>query len=336
MVMKRCALISLLALGLALALPVLAPMLAPDFLRAAPVSPSPASVFAPARAAGPADGERAVSLLRDGQVRLLTLAEYLPGVLAGEMPASFEPEALRAQAAAGRTFALYRAGRTNPNHPEADLCDDPGCCQVWLSEEELRARWGDDYETNRAVIEAAVEDTDGRVLTYAGEPILSCFHSSSAGYTEGSAQLWGAALPYLVSVESPETAADVPNFVSTVEVSPEEFRERILGSYPRSEITDTIPPDWLGSRTLDTSGRVASLRVGGVSVPGTAMRSLFGLRSANFTVEWTGHSFLFTVSGYGHGAGMSQYGANVMARQGATWEEILAHYYPGAVLTAAA
>ena len=132
----------------------------------------------------------------------------------------------------------------------------------------------------------------------------------------------------------PETADDVPNFISTVEVAPEDFRETILSEYPGCAITETLPPDWLGARTLDTGGRVASIRVGGTPISGTKMRSLFSLRSASFTLEWTGRSFLFTVTGYGHGAGMSQYGANVMAREGSTWREILSHYYPGTELSA--
>ena len=333
--MKRCFLLSALALILALALPLLLPMAAPDSIRERLFPPSPAPVFRPQEEAVPGtpDGRTRVSLLAGDEVRLLTMEEYLPGVLAGEMPVSFQPEALRAQAVAARTFAAYHAGHAAPRHPEAEVCSDSGCCQVWLGEAELRDRWGADYEANMGRIRSAVESTDGQILTYGGEPILSCFHASSAGATENSAVLWGRALPYLVSVDSPETASDVPGFVSTVEVWPEEFREVILSAYPDAGLTDTIPPDWLGSRTLDTSGRVAAIRVGGQAVPGTAMRSLFSLRSAHFTLEWTGHSFLFTVTGSGHGAGMSQYGANVMAREGADFAAILAHYYPGTELS---
>ena len=331
--MKRCILVSLLSLAFALLLP-------PALLRLLPArSAAPAAeTLAPAESGDDlvrpgADESVTVSFLYDGKVRRLTLAEYLPGVLAGEMPAGFEPEALRAQATAARTFALFRERRGSPAHPGAAVCGDPACCQVWVDEETLRERWGEDYELCHARILAAVADTDGAYLTYEGEPILACFHSSSAGQTENSAAVWGAALPYLVSVASPETAGDVPDFVSTAEISPEDFRETILAEYPGCSIRESLPPDWLGARTLDTGGRVASVRVGDVSVSGTKMRSLFGLRSACFTLEWTGHSFLFTVAGSGHGAGMSQYGANVMAREGKTWREILAHYYPGTVLS---
>ncbi len=330
--MKRCILVSLLSLAFALLLPLALFRLAPARTSApAPETAAPAEeaeeAFRPR-----ADESTTITFLRDGQVRRVTLVEYLPGVLAGEMPAGFEPDALRAQATAARTFALFRELRGSPAHPGAAVCGDPACCQVWADEASLRERWGEDYELYHQRILAAVADTDGAYLTFGGEPILACFHSSSPGQTENSAAVWGAALPYLVSVDSPETAGDVPNFVSTLEVAPEDFREVILSEYPSCSITQTLPPDWLGTRTLDTGGRVASVRVGNVTVSGTRMRSLFGLRSACFTLEWTGRSFLFTVTGYGHGAGMSQYGANVMARDGSSWQEILAHYYPGTEL----
>lgn len=160
----------------------------------------------------------------------MTLAEYLPGVLAGEMPAAFEEEALRAQAVAARTFVLYHQVLGCAAHPEAAVCDDPSCCQVFLEEPALREKWGDGYDTYWARIQEAVTATDGEYLTYEGEPILACFHSSSAGRTENSGVLWGTSLPYLVSVDSPETAEDVPNYISTLEVSPEDFRDTILAA----------------------------------------------------------------------------------------------------------
>ena len=342
--MKRCILVSLLLLAFALLLPLAAPRIAPVRIPAIParaVTPTPGEAGDPPGAESGAEVLRpradesvTVSFFHDGQVRQITLADYLPGVLAGEMPAAFEEDALRAQAVAARTFAAFHKLRGAPAHPGADVCDDPACCQVWIGEEELRDRWGENYDLYQRRILSAVAATDGEYLTFEGEPILACFHSSSPGQTEASAALWGTPLPYLVSVDSPETADDVPNFISTVEVAPEDFRETILSEYPGCAITETLPPDWLGARTLDTGGRVASIRVGGTPISGTKMRSLFSLRSASFTLEWTGRSFLFTVTGYGHGAGMSQYGANVMAREGSTWREILSHYCPGTELSA--
>lgn len=271
---------------------------------------------------------RTVSLLLDGETLTMPLEEYLPGVVAGEMPASFHPQALRAQAVASRTFALRRREVPAARHPEADVCADSGCCQVWLSEERRRELWGEDFDRYEAAVRSAVEDTAGVILTCGGEPILACFHASSPGRTESSGAVWGTALPYLVSVDTPEGAGDVPDFVTTVDVSAEELREGILSIAPMAAFAGD-PSEWVGERVLDTGGRVSVIRIGGAPVPGAAVRETFSLRSACFTLCWTGGGFLFTVEGSGHGAGMSQYGANVMAKGGASWQEILAHYYPG-------
>lgn len=354
--MKSCALMSVLSLLVSLLLPVTVPHAAAEpfvgsasagilhtagtaSADAAPANAAP-DTDAPEAAASAADGSArygsdaltTVLVLRGGTAEAFSLSEYLPGVVAGEMPASFEPDALRAQAVAARSYALAHIEAPPAAHPQYALCDEPGCCEVYLTEEERRERWGAQYALWEERIEEAVRDTDGVYLVYDGEPITACFHASSAGYTETGAAVWGNSVPYLVSVSSPETADDVPNFVTTAEFSPEEFRERILAAFPEAGLS-ALPPDWLGERTVDPSGRVSSVRIGSAVIPGTEMRSLFSLRSANFTLVWTGRSFLFTVAGSGHGAGMSQYGANVMAKQGAAWQDILTHYYPGASLT---
>lgn len=332
--MKVSVLMSVVSLLFSLLLPVSVQHTADAVGGAAAASPSvlsDASAEDAAVSAG-SDALTGITLLHDGETETLTLAEYLTGVVAGEMPASFEPDALRAQAVAARSYALARQSAPPATHPQCALCTDPACCEVFLTAEERRERWGSRYELWEGKIEEAVRSTDGVYLVYDGEPITACFHASSAGFTESSAAVWGGDVPYLVSVSSPETAADVPNFVTTAEFSPQDFREIVLAAYPDAELS-ALPPDWIGERTVDPSGRTASVRVGGISVSGTEMRSLFSLRSANFTLVWTGHSFLFTVAGSGHGAGMSQYGANVMAKNGASWQEILLHYYPGAAVT---
>lgn len=333
--MKRCVLMSVLSLLFSLLLPVSVQHAVGASIGEAPPEASPAASAAPESAAAVSSGLDAltgVTLLRGGAVETLSMAEYLPGVVAGEMPASFDPDALRAQAVAARSYALARMLTPPAAHPQCALCDSPGCCEVYLTAEARRERWGEQYDLWETQIEEAVRETDGVYLVYDGEPVAACFHASSAGYTESGAAVWGGDVPYLVSVSSPETAADVPNFVTTAEFSPESFREIFLAAYPEADLS-AQPPEWIGERTVDPSGRVSSVRVGDVSVPGTKMRSIFSLRSANFTLAWTGRSFLFTVSGSGHGAGMSQYGANVMAKNGSTWREILAHYYPGTSLT---
>lgn len=329
--MKRCILLSIVCFLYAVLLPA---ALFQDARRQAPPESAPAPGSGAERAAAtPArtDGDISFSFLDNGTVRTVTMAEYLPGVVAGEMPAAFDMQALRSQAVAARTYTLYQLAQGRPAHPTAAVCDDPGCCQQWLEEPALREKWGVDFDYYMDRIRTAVESTDGQHLRYADAPILACFHSSSPGMTQSSQRLWGQALPYLVSVSSPETEDTVPNLVSTVEVSPEEFRALAEEALPEAVFSD-LPSDWLGERILDESGRVASLRIGSEAVPGTAVRDIYGLRSACFEAEWTGRSFLFTVSGYGHGAGMSQYGANVMAKNGSDYTEILAHYYPGTEL----
>ena len=279
------------------------------------------------------DSELSFSVLTDGSIETVTMSDWLPGVVAGEMPASFEQEALKAQAVAARTYIMYSMGREKSAHPEADVCDDPGCCKAHASDETLRQNWGESYESNWAKILEAVRSTDGEYMSYGGEVIQAVFHSSSAGRTEDSAAIWQAQ-PYLVSVDSPETAEDVPNYVSSLSVSPEDFKSTVQTLHPEAQL-EGDPAYWLGAAVHDAAGRVESVDIGGAQVPGTELRTLFELRSTAFALDYTPDGFLFTVTGYGHGVGMSQYGANVMAEDGADYEEILTHYYPGAELTRA-
>ena len=324
--MKRCLLLSLCCVLVATTLPLLL-VDRPPVAAEVPVLPSPS-----ARPLLTADESVVFDVLqKDGSVVPVSMAEFLPGVLSGEMPAAFHEAALRAQAVAGRTYILSRLDSEKAAHPQADVCTDPGCCQAWDSEERMREKWGADFERYYGKIRAAVRDTDGACLFWEGEPILACFHSSSAAVTENSAAVWSGALPYLVSVTSPETAQDVPNYITTVELSCEAFREKIWSEYPGADLSGE-PAGWLGEVRREQSGRVESVIIGGIRAEAETLRSLFSLRSAAFTAEYTGAGFRFTVTGYGHGVGMSQYGANVMAARGSTWQEILQHYYPGAEL----
>ncbi len=263
------------------------------------------------------DGTTPLTVLTAAGPREMTMAEYLPGAVAAEMPAGFSPEALKAQAVAVRTFAL--ACR---RHDGADVCADSGCCVAWLDEAALRERWGGGFEANMAAVAQAVAATDGEYLAYGGQAIQAAFHSCSAGRTEDSGALWSP-LPYLISVESPETAADVPGLVTTVSLTADELAAA-LDLDPAGD-----PAGWVEALVPDGAGRVETAALCGKTFSGAAMRSLLGLRSTAFTVDWDGERFLFTVSGYGHGVGMSQYGANVYAAQGLSYRDILAHYYPG-------
>ena len=267
------------------------------------------------------DRGTALTVLTEGGAAAMTMADWLPGALAAEMPASFETEALKAQAVALRTFAL-----AGPRHENADVCADAGCCAAWLDEPALRQRWGDDFDQNMQRVQGAVRATDGQVLTYEGSPIQAAFHASSAGVTEASAAIWYPT-PYLVSVPTPESTETVPGLVSDARFAPEELAAA-LDLDPAGD-----PAGWLGAVRLDEAGRVAGVDICGRSFTGKELRSRLGLRSTAFTVDWDGTGFVFTVSGYGHGVGMSQYGAQLYAAEGMGYADILAHYYPGTVLS---
>lgn len=291
-----------------------------------PPETSPSPAIEPA-AEKPAP-EEIVLLLEDGTEQKMGMDEYVLGVLAAEMPAAFEPEALKAQAVAARTYAMYCADGNK--HGSAQVCGDFGCCQAWISQDKQRENWGADYDKNRLKLQTAVSQTGGEYLVYEGAPVFAAFHSSSAGKTEDCGAVWNPR-PYLVSVESPETADDVPNYISRLDCAPLDFRDTILSVCPDADFSGD-EADWIGEISRDDSGRVESAELGGMTIKGTELRSLFSLRSTAFTLEYTGGRFIFTVTGFGHGVGMSQYGANVMAKNGSGYAEILAHYYPGAAL----
>ena len=279
------------------------------------------------------DGEIWLRVLFGEEIATLPMERYLIGVVAAEMPASFEPEALKAQAVAARTNALYNMYvKPKPRHPDAHVCADFACCTAYSSSERLIEIWGADYVKNALRIISAITETSGEYISYEGEPILAVFHSSSAGKTETSGNVWVSDLPYLQSVDSPETAEHVPDFVSTVNVPRDVFVETVLEGFPDAAF-EGGEGFWVTDVTYTESGRVDELTVGGVAIRGTALRAMFKLRSTYVSFEWSGDEIVFTATGYGHGVGMSQYGANVMAAGGNNYEEILGAYYPGAALS---
>ena len=268
--------------------------------------------------------------LPDGTVTEMSMADYLWRVVAAEMPASFEPEALKAQAVAARTYAAAKMEAGEANHPDADMCTDISCCQAYITPQEAASNWGESASSYEAKISAAVADTDGVIITYGGQPIQAVFFSSAAGRTAGAVEVWGNDVPYLTSVESPE-GEEVPNYHSTVTVPLEEFRTTLLSQAPSADLSGD-PSGWFGPPVLASNGGVVSIAVGGAEVTGAALRDLFGLRSTVFTVQADSTAVTFSVTGYGHGVGMSQYGANAMAREGKGYEEILKWYYTGVEL----
>ena len=278
-------------------------------------------------AQGQKDGGVQLAVKNGDAVEIMALDVYLQGVVRGEMPASFELEALKAQAAAERTYVYYQlaAGRKEA-HPNADVCTDPSCCNAWLSEEAAREKWGGDFDGWESRIEEAVAATDGQVALYGGQPILAVFHSSSAGKTAGAGDVWSGDMPYLRSVDSPEGEETVPNYYSAAEFTAAEAKALLAQAHP--ELTFSGGPDkWFGAVEKDESGRVGTVEVCGAPLRGVEVRRIFSLRSACFTIDAAADRVTFRVTGYGHGVGMSQYGANELARQGRTWQEILLWYY---------
>lgn len=336
--MKQTAAFSLFAVVLAFVLPLLLYLpggAAADAPADPTPTPSPSGAPAPAQdAAGPVlDGATMLTVLTERGAEEMRMADYLPLALAGEMPASFEPEALKAQAVALRSYALYYRSQRKDAHPEADVCCHAGCCAAMAQPAALREVWGERYDEYRDKLAAAVRATDGQYLAWEDAPALAVFHASSAGRTEDGAAL-GVDLAYLRSVETPETPEAVRNLLSTVEVAPSEFAAAVRSVLPGAALTGE-PETWLGPVQLDGAGRAASVEIGGQALSALALRQLFSLRSTDFTLSYSDGRFLFRVRGYGHGLGMSQYGAELMAAQGADYTEILRHYYPGTALVMA-
>ena len=274
------------------------------------------------------DSGHTLSILVDGQVQEMDLEQYIWGVVAAEMPASFEEEALKAQAVAARTYTLYKIQTGGSHGDTADICTDSTCCQAYISEERARANWGKDADAYEKKVENAVVSTDGEAILYGGVPILAVFHSSSAGLTRAAGQVWLNDLPYLQAVDSPEAGDTIPNYYSRAEFTATEFKEKMLAVCPEADLSGSVS-GWLKNAVTDSAGSVETVEVGGVTVKGAQVRTALGLRSACFEWETQGEKLVFYVTGYGHGVGLSQYGADQMAADGADYKEILTHYYTG-------
>ena len=273
----------------------------------------------------PESGHTLAVRMPDGTTQDLDLSVYLWGVVAAEMPATFEEEALKAQAVAARTFALSNTKKDA--HPDADVCTDYACCQAWLSRADAEANWGDAATVNANKITLAVSETADEIILYNDQPIQAAFHSSSGDTTQNALEVWGYDAPYLQSVTSPE-GDEVPDYHSTKALSSQELKDLVQEKYPEANL-GADPAAWLGQPTYNSGGTVDKITVGGIELSGAQARTLFGLRSACFSVEYADDTFTFAVTGFGHGVGMSQYGANAMAAAGSTYLDILQHYYTG-------
>ena len=266
---------------------------------------------------------KTISVLMDNDtVREMELDEYITAVVLREMPASFESEALRAQAVVARTYTLRKA-EDGGKHKNAVVCTESGCCQGFQTPVKYLEKGGEQNLLDK--VTAAVESTAGQVLVYDGELIDATYFSCSGGQTEDAKAVWGADIPYLQSTESPGEEG-ATHFVDTETFSLSEFGE-LLGA----KLTGS-PKNWIGKITYTEGGGVDTIYICGQEYKGTTLRQKLGLRSTAFVISIVGSTVTITTKGYGHRVGMSQYGADAMAVQGKTYDEILAHYYKGTQL----
>lgn len=268
----------------------------------------------------------------------LGLEEYIIGVVAAEAPAAFEMEALKAQAVAARTYALWRKFTYgdrggNPEHPGAIVCTSHLHCQEWLSVEALRERHGKKWMKEYLPrIEEAVASTKGIIMTYNMQPIEPLYHSTSGGLTENSEDVFARTVPYLRSVSSPYEE-DSPVLVDNCKITIKDFVAGIKAKHKDFKINTRKIASEINILERSNGGNIKKIKIGNKELTGREVRELFDLRSANFSVKVKGKDIHFTTKGYGHGVGMSQWGANGMAKQGSTFSEILKHYYQGVSLS---
>lgn len=266
-----------------------------------------------------------------GEKSEISVEEYLIGVVSAEMPISFKSEALKAQAVAAHTYALTRYGTEDYEFNDGEIPTDPSVFQAYSSIDDMLEKYGDNFEESYAKIKNAVDSVLNLIITYDDKPIVAAFHSMSGGTTQSSESVWGGSLPYLIPVDSSFDESQ-SNYISEKFTDTNTAQNILLSAYPDITLPESHY-DWFNITSRTTSDYVDTVSVGDKSLTGSQMRSLFNLNSSDFTIECREDGFLFTVKGKGHGVGMSQYGANEMAKSGKSFEEILLHYYPGTQLT---
>lgn len=265
--------------------------------------------------------EDIVAVYKDGAISMLPVETYITAVVLAEMPASFEMEALKAQAVVARTYTYRKM--SHPKHGGAAVCTDSNCCQAYTTVDDYIEKGGKMDSVDRIV--QAVSETTGQVMTYKGELIEATYFSCSGGKTEDAAAVWGAEVPYLQSVESPGEE-NAHHYTETVKLTATQFCEK-LGIYPDGAIET-----WVGKITYTDGGGVSAIEIGDQTISGTQMRKSLNLRSTSFVITAIGDTVTITTKGFGHRVGMSQYGADAMAVSGSSYQEILFHYYQGVQL----
>lgn len=282
----------------------------------------------------PKNDARNISVLIDGTPRNMDIEEYLLGVIAAEMPASFEDEALKAQAVAARTYTTYKKGleTKDASHAGADVCDDFRHCKAYIDiKNEKQDVWKNNTEMYYNKIKNAVDETSGEIITYKEKPIIAAFHSVSSEKTENAKDVWGSETPYLVSVDSPGGELS-KKFKAELSFTRADAESKIKAKYP-DIILEEDSSKWFKNSSRSVAGGVIDVGLGNTRVKGSVVREIFGLNSTNFTLEFSGDDIIFKTTGYGHGVGMSQYGAQSMALDGSTYIDILKRYYTDTNIT---
>lgn len=261
-----------------------------------------------------------VYIAEKDEVISLSALDYITGVVCSEMPALYNDEALKAQAVASYTYAYYTRSRSEQSPDSsiknAHISDQSAKHQAYSSKEKLKSIWGDDFDTYYSKVRNAVSQVVGKLIIYDDEPIMAAFHAMSWGRTENCQNVWGSNVSYLVSVDS-SGDADCAGFINTFTFSQQQFKSILSIS---GDVT-------IGATTYTDAGMVDTIEINGQKYSGMKIRSLFSLASPCFTLTRENGNFVFTTKGKGHGVGLSQNGANALAKGGYSWEEIILHYY---------
>ena len=260
----------------------------------------------------------------------MALETYVCHSLAAEMPALYDEEALKANAVAIRTVIAERlaSDKKCSNHKDADICSDSTHCQAYFSQEELKSKWGANYEEYYKKVKECVIETAGEILIYDKKPIMAFYHSNSVNMTEDCVNVFNSSYPYLKSVDTPtDTTAEY--YETRVSYTLTSFVSFVNTKFSKAKLSRDTLRDTVKIISRHESGRVEKVKLGGVEISGVEARALFGLKSANFSIGFSGDNIIIDTLGSGHGVGMSQVGANVMAEEGAGYTDILKHYYTG-------
>lgn len=268
-----------------------------------------------------------VYISKENKVEKVPLEEYVLSVVSSEMPATFHEEALKAQSILARTFVINKLITGCNNIKEGNICDTTHC-QAYLNINEKKKAWGKDGDEYLKKLKKVVKETEGKVLSYNDQLVkYPQYFSTSSGNTEDAVAVFSEDVPYLKSVESPGEEIS-PKYESEISMSISDFKSKIKKSIPNSDLGNNITEE-VKILNRNTGGTVDDIKIGDTTIKGKEFRKIFGLNSANFTLEVLEDKINIKCLGYGHGVGMSQWGANVMAKEGSKYDEILEHYFKG-------